>query len=290
MYDYYDDEPEGRSWGKIVGIAAAVVALGIGATMMRSGNGSDDKPEGITSQTDVTESSRPSQSSSAGTGTIDNTTTTRVESLSPAGSTTSTGPDRSASTTQPQSVASYPTLPDGSPAPLLLVYDVDVLSLDGEVRSQEAKDRIATLALANSKNPESEVVNRLEINPEVPDSIGVRVIDLTSTRFGEGSAVVDPAYAREVDRVATVMNAFPAVTVLVVGHADQRGDSNANYRLSLDRAQAAVDYLVFMGIDPSRLAARAVGENDLLTLDDDDAALALNRRTEFTFYGILTGF
>jgi hypothetical protein len=30
-----------------------------------------------------------------------------------------------------------------------------------------------------------------------------------------------------------------------------------------------------------------VGEADLLTLNNDDAALALNRRTEFVFYGLL---
>ena len=40
-------------------------------------------------------------------------------------------------------------------------------------------------------------------------------------------------------------------------------------------------------IDPSRLAARAVGEQDLLAEDESDASLALNRRTEFIFYGLL---
>jgi outer membrane protein OmpA-like peptidoglycan-associated protein len=85
------------------------------------------------------------------------------------------------------------------------------------------------------------------------------------------------------------MTALPNVTVLVVGHADQRGDDIANYRLSLDRAQAVVDFLVYIGVSPSRLSARAVGEADLLTLEDDDAALELNRRTEFIFYGLLVG-
>ena len=42
-----------------------------------------------------------------------------------------------------------------------------------------------------------------------------------------------------------------------------------------------------LGITPSRLSSRAVGEADLLTLNNDAAALALNRRTEFVFYGLL---
>ena len=41
------------------------------------------------------------------------------------------------------------------------------------------------------------------------------------------------------------------------------------------------------GIDRDRLTAQAVGESDLLTLADDEAARALNRRTEFVVYGAL---
>ena len=48
-----------------------------------------------------------------------------------------------------------------------------------------------------------------------------------------------------------------------------------------------MNYMVSQGIDPARLASRAVGENDLLTLNDDAAALALNKRTEFVLFGLL---
>ena len=68
-------------------------------------------------------------------------------------------------------------------------------------------------------------------------------------------------------------------------HADQRGDETNNYVVSEQRADAIVDYLVSQGIAPSRLSSRAVGEADLLTLDNEPAALALNRRTEFVLLG-----
>jgi outer membrane protein OmpA-like peptidoglycan-associated protein len=179
------------------------------------------------------------------------------------------------------------TLPDGSAVPVLAVFDADRISLDGQVRSQAAKELLESLVLANSRNPKAAVVNRLTINPNVPAGVGVRVIELTSSRFGEGKADVVGAHAAEIDRVATVLTALPEVSVLVIGHADQRGQNDKNYVLSLDRAQAVVDYLVLKGISPTRLSVRAVGEADLLTLNDDDTALALNRRTEFVFYGLL---
>ena len=60
-----------------------------------------------------------------------------------------------------------------------------------------------------------------------------------------------------------------------------------NYVVSEQRADAVVDYVASQGIAPARLSSRAVGETDLLTLNNEPAALALNRRTEFVFYGLL---
>ena len=74
---------------------------------------------------------------------------------------------------------------------------------------------------------------------------------------------------------------------MVVGHADQRGSDATNLVLAQRRADAVVAYLAGLGIEGSRLSARSVGEADLLTVDDDEASLALNRRTEFILYGLL---
>ncbi len=85
------------------------------------------------------------------------------------------------------------------------------------------------------------------------------------------------------------MNALPHTSALIIGHADQRGDSLQNYALSEERALAVKNYVASNGVALERLSSRAVGETDLLTLDDDDAALALNRRTEIVFNGLLLG-
>ena len=85
------------------------------------------------------------------------------------------------------------------------------------------------------------------------------------------------------------MNALPNTSALIIGHADQRGDSLTNYESSEQRALAVKNYVASDGIALDRLSSRAVGETDLLTLDDDAAALALNRRTEFVLYGLLCG-
>jgi OOP family OmpA-OmpF porin len=146
-----------------------------------------------------------------------------------------------------------------------------------------------TLAVANARDDtqRSQVINNLTINPSVPRDVGARVVELTSTRFPDGSATVSLAQAAELNRVVNVMNLLPNITALVIGHADQRGSEVSNYVLSKQRADAVVAYMVSQGVDPARLSSRAVGENDLLTLGDDAAALALNKRTEFVLFGLL---
>ncbi|MFV0306979.1 MAG: OmpA family protein [Desertimonas sp.] len=182
----------------------------------------------------------------------------------------------------------YPTMPDGTPQPVIATFGVDTVTLDGQVPSQEALDKLAGLALANSRDPENTtLVNNLTINPFIPPSVGVRVIELTSTRFPEGSATVELAHAAEFNRIVAIMDLFPTITALVIGHSDQRGSEDSNLELSARRAAAVVDYIASQGIDRARLSSRAVGEADLLTLADDDTALELNRRTEFVIYGLL---
>lgn len=181
---------------------------------------------------------------------------------------------------------SYEASPDGSPLPAVVIFDTNQITLSGAVPSEASADGLVALALANSQTS-APIVNLLTVNPAVPAGVGVRVLELESPRFPEGSAEILPEHARQLDRVAALMAALPHTTVEVVGHADQRGDEATNLAISQQRAEAVVEHLVSRGIDASRLSSRAVGEADLLSLDDDIASLALNRRTEFIIYGAL---
>ena len=69
-------------------------------------------------------------------------------------------------------------------------------------------------------------------------------------------------------------------------HTDSRGDDNYNLLLSLQRAQAVVDYLASKGISKSRLVAKGFGESKLKNncsngVDCSEEQHQENRRTEF---------
>ena len=297
-----DSDKRHWTWLRVAGIIVVLAPFFVAPFFLVSYLISDSKPspklaDSIATSTKPTETTTDSsvsetveQRSPLPPTTQDPTTTTEATAVVGSGGANG-GPTTTqvlgASTTSPQTQEpTYPTLPDGTPAPVVAVFDLSTITLTGMVPSQAAADRLSALALANSQTPAT-VVSYLTVNPSVPISIGVRVIELNSVRFPTGSAVVMPEHAKELDRVANVMRALPNISVLVIGHADQRGTEAANFAISDARARSVVNYLVYVGISASRLSSRAVGATDLLVTGNEETSLALNRRTEFVFYGLL---
>ena len=77
--------------------------------------------------------------------------------------------------------------------------------------------------------------------------------------------------------LAQLMKKHPELRLKLVGHTSSEGDSVFNKKLSEERAQSAVDFLVGRGIDANRLEAEGKGSSEPL----DENNLEVNRRTEF---------
>lgn len=88
----------------------------------------------------------------------------------------------------------------------------------------------------------------------------------------------------ELEKLYSILNQYPGVTIEVTGHTDNIGSASYNNKLSQRRAQAAIDYLVKKGIDKDRLVARGasafenVASNYNPDGSDNPAGRRLNRR------------
>jgi len=81
--------------------------------------------------------------------------------------------------------------------------------------------------------------------------------------------------------LAAHLKANQSSTVTIEGHCDERGTNEYNLALGERRAKAAFDYLVSLGIDPSRLSTVSYGEERPADPGHDEEAWAKNRRDEF---------
>ena len=76
-------------------------------------------------------------------------------------------------------------------------------------------------------------------------------------------------------------NDWPTVVVELRSHTDLRGSDTLNNRLSFDRAQSCVDYLVEKGVEESRLSTKGFGEDNPKASNDTRNGRITNRRVEF---------
>lgn len=93
----------------------------------------------------------------------------------------------------------------------------------------------------------------------------------------------------ELDKLVRIMNENP-INVELGSHTDSRGSFSYNDKLSQNRAQSAVNYIVSTGISQSRITAKGYGEHQLTNKCADgikctDEEHQANRRTEFKVTG-----
>ena len=84
---------------------------------------------------------------------------------------------------------------------------------------------------------------------------------------------------RTVERWADWMQQYPAVTVTIEGHCDERGTREYNLALGERRATAARDYLIAFGLNSSRLRTTSYGKERPYALGHNEESWGLNRRS-----------
>ena len=146
----------------------------------------------------------------------------------------------------------------------------------------------ATVAPAAPAGRRGRIVGQANVTPKTqakrapgrkPVATAERRVDLRLT-FETGSAVLTEQ-AKEEARVFAEALRVPKLAsrkFVIEGHTDSVGSRPYNLDLSRRRAQAVVDYLASLGVDPSRL--RTVGYGFDRPLDGRSAKSEENRRVE----------
>jgi outer membrane protein OmpA-like peptidoglycan-associated protein len=99
--------------------------------------------------------------------------------------------------------------------------------------------------------------------------------------FETGKAILDKSSVEELDQLVVLLEANPALLLHVSGHTDDTGDSRVNQKLSLNRAEAVVNYLISKGVNKSRLQATGYGSLKPLASNSSKQGRNTNRRVEF---------
>ena len=102
--------------------------------------------------------------------------------------------------------------------------------------------------------------------------------------FAYDSSQVNPEEVGKVEAVADYLNKGKAQGVIIEGHGDERGSREYNLALGERRALAVRDYLITLGVDPSVIQTKSLGEEMPSALGHDESAWRQNRRGVFAIY------
>jgi peptidoglycan-associated lipoprotein len=104
---------------------------------------------------------------------------------------------------------------------------------------------------------------------------------LADIRFEYDSASLTDEARATLEKHALWLQGRRDVKVTVEGHCDERGTVDYNLALGEQRARAARDYLVSLGIAAERVRVVSFGKERPLDAGHDEAAWARNRRAHF---------
>ncbi len=96
---------------------------------------------------------------------------------------------------------------------------------------------------------------------------------------------IRPDMRPTLDAKARFLQEFQTIRLQIEGHCDERGTVEYNIALGHRRSQSAKDYLVSLGVDPSRVDTVSYGEERPDDARSNEAAWARNRRAKFNIIG-----
>ena len=144
-------------------------------------------------------------------------------------------------------------------------------AVGGNVWSQRMQDQKAAMerATVGTGVAVSQTTdNRLKL--DIPSDVS----------FDVGRAVIKQNFVPILGQFATSLKQNPVTTVTIIGHTDSTGSDAVNNPLSVQRANAARDYLLGQGVAPNRIATDGRGSREPVADNATAQGRDQNRRVE----------
>ena len=96
--------------------------------------------------------------------------------------------------------------------------------------------------------------------------------------FGFDRYILSPEARAILEKQSAWLLRYPAMTVSIAGHTDERGTREYNLALGERRANSVKDYLVALGVDSGRIRTISYGKERPVDPNSAEGAWAKNRR------------
>lgn len=112
-----------------------------------------------------------------------------------------------------------------------------------------------------------------------------KLIDVDNLSFVEDHIAITSADYKILDKVVGILRKYPSINISINVHTDSNGMAEYNLKMTKDRADLILGYLIDCGIESDRLGAMGLGSSQLLNhctpeVKCYESEHRINRRTE----------
>ncbi len=141
-------------------------------------------------------------------------------------------------------------------------------------KQQQAEDKGASYGVSEGGALDIKALD----DPNSPLSRRVLYFDLDSSQISPEDREIIAAHAR-------FLSQHPDISVVLEGHADERGTREYNLALGERRAKTVEQLLTLQGVSQKQIQIISFGEERPVALDHNESAWRLNRRVEILYSG-----
>jgi outer membrane protein OmpA-like peptidoglycan-associated protein len=164
---------------------------------------------------------------------------------------------------------------------------------DAEIAAQEAARQQAEAQRAAAEKEKQELRERLlqQFNRVLPTTDTERglVVNMGDVLFSTGKADLNTEAKIALAKLSGIVLNYPSLKLTIGGYTDSTGTVDFNMKLSQERADSVLGYLVMQGLDSSMLSAQGYGMDDPVADNSTAQGRRMNRRVEIVVSGEVIG-
>lgn len=121
-----------------------------------------------------------------------------------------------------------------------------------------------------------------EFKYRIPD----KLIDVDKITYIIDTSSPTQKACKQLDKVVSILEKYPEIRISINVHTDSKGIAEYNLKMTQERAESILNYLINKGINPDRLGSIGFGSTQLLNNCTPEVRCfesqhEINRRTEF---------
>ncbi len=154
-----------------------------------------------------------------------------------------------------------------------VLFTVSACSSKGDETAMDQQGIATTQEGATTQGAE---VYGQSVAPGTQEDLSTNVGDRVF--FGYDRYDVSDEARAVLDKQASWLNQYSSLNITIEGHCDERGTREYNLALGERRANAVKNYLVALGVAPSRISTISYGKERPAVVGASDSAWSQNRR------------